>query len=164
MDASVTSDIRAIDTEIDRDVPSLSFAEYKTRFADTLDARRLGAVVSDEANLFMFDRWDVVQDKDTCAWNRRCMLLERWCSGTLGDMLVFGMPIIRHAEETGYPRHLVPLVRNINVTSEYRGLNFCCLEDSLDEFYLVQDAEAWWREFELEVRKRLHARGPWLVG
>lgn len=69
------------------------------------------------------------------------------------------MPIIHHAKKVGFLRRLLRLVRNIDVASEYRGLDLCCLEDPLDGFYLVKDGNAWWRKLDFESRQQHYARG-----
>lgn len=71
----------------------------------------------------------------------------------------FEIPIVRHAEEVSYRHRLLRLVRNVHVTSEYRGLDLCCFEDPIDGFNFVKDADARWRELEFKERQRHHARG-----
>lgn len=63
-DPNATSAIRATDIEIDRGVSSPSVTEYKTHYADTLDARWFGAMFMDGFNVIMFDRQNVRQDKN----------------------------------------------------------------------------------------------------
>lgn len=45
-------------------------------------------------------------------------------------------------KKVGYLRHLLRLVRNIDITSKYHGLDLGCLGDPLDGFNVVQDANA----------------------
>lgn len=52
----------------------------------------------------------------------------------------------------------------MSITSEYRGLELSCFENPTDGFYLVEDADLFWREFELESRQRHHVFGRRLVG
>lgn len=54
------------------------------------------------------------------------------------DVLGFDMPIIRHSEEVRYIRRLLRLVGKFDITTEYRGLDLGCLEDLLDETFLVK--------------------------
>lgn len=76
----------------------------------------------------------------------------------------FDMPIVRHKEEVNYLRHLLRLVRNVYVASEFQGLGLCCFEDSTDRFYLVADVDAWWGELVFEGRQRYRAWDPRFVG
>lgn len=59
-----TSCTRAVDSEVERGLPSSPDAEYKTRYVDTLDAQRFGAIFLDGTNSVMFDRWNVRRDTD----------------------------------------------------------------------------------------------------
>lgn len=65
-------------------------------------------------------------------------------------------------KKLGTPLFTTPL-RNVNFTSEYRGLNMYCLEGSIDGFYLVKDADAWCRGLEFKGWQQHHARGAWLA-
>lgn len=71
VDTNATTDTRTTDIKIDHDVPSWSVAEYKTLYADTFDGRRLGAMFSDGANSFIFNRRDVCRNTNIGAWNLR---------------------------------------------------------------------------------------------
>lgn len=113
------------------------------RYADTLNARQFGAMISDGANLFMLDRRNVRSYSDIEAWNRHLTLLRRCCLATLRDMFGFDIPLVRHAEEAGYLDRFLRLGRNVDVTSKYRGLDLCCFKDPIVGFYLVKDADAW---------------------
>lgn len=163
-DVCATGDARATGIEINRGVPGWSVIEYKTRYADTLDARRFGAMFLDESNAFMVDRRNVRRDTDIGAWERPSTLLRRWCPGTLKDVFGFDMPIIRHEQKVNYLRCLLRLVRNVSVTFEYRGLDLCCFDTPMDGFYLVKEADTWWRELKFEGWQRHHARGPRSIG
>lgn len=55
IDTNATSSMQAVDIKIGRGVPSWSVAEYKWRYADTPDARRLCAVFADVTNSFICD-------------------------------------------------------------------------------------------------------------
>lgn len=68
------------------------------------------------------------------------------------DEILGDLPIVRHAEEDGYLRLLLRLVRNVVVTSEYRVLDHFCFENPLDVFYLVKDVKVWYCEVEFEAR------------
>lgn len=61
-DAISISGTQVVDIEIDRRVASWSVAEYKTRYADTLNAWRFCAMFLDGVYWFMFDRRNVCQD------------------------------------------------------------------------------------------------------
>lgn len=100
----------------------------------------------------MFHRLNIRLDIDIGAWSRGWTLLWRWYSGMLKDVHRFHMPMVRHAEEVSYLPRLLSFVRIADVTSEYRGLKICYLENPLDEFCLVEDADAQWRELEFEGR------------
>lgn len=58
------------------------------------------------------------------------------------------MPIVRRAEDSGYLRRFLRLVRNVDVTSEYRALDVCFFKDQIDEFYLVRATNAWRRDLQ----------------
>lgn len=121
-------------------------------------------MLSDGASSFMFDRRNICWNTNIGDWNQRRTLLQRSCTGTLNDVLGFDMLIVRQLEQVGHPPCLLCLVRNVDVTFDYCGLDLCCLEVLLDGIYLVRDTEAWSREFELKCRQRHHARGPKFVG
>lgn len=70
------------------------------------------------------------------------------------------MPTVRRAYKAGYLRHLFRLVRNDDVTFEYRGLDLSYFEDQPGRFSIVKDAEAVLRELVFEGRHWHHARGP----
>lgn len=72
--------------------------------------------------------------------------MRRWCPATLKDVFRIDIPIVRHAQEVNYLHHLSRLVWLVDVASEYRGLDLFLLEGPIGEFYLVKDADAWWRE------------------
>lgn len=55
-------------------------------------------------------------------------------------------------------------MRNVDNASEYRGLELSCVENPVDGFHLVQDADAWRHELEFNVQQRYHAWGPRFVG
>lgn len=74
-DANAASDNRVTDIDIDGGGPSWSVAEHKTRYEDTLDAWRFGAMFSDGANSIICGRQNVRRDTDIGAWNRRGALL-----------------------------------------------------------------------------------------
>lgn len=124
-DGNATSNARATDTKIDRGVTSRSAAEYKTLYADILDARQLGVRFSDGVNSFIFGRRNVYWDSEIGAWNRRLPFLRKQCPETMKDVLGFNLPIICHVEETGYLRRLLRLVWSIDASFEYRGLALC---------------------------------------
>lgn len=79
-------------------------------------------------------------------------------------MLVFEMPIIRYAEEIGFFRRLLRLVRTFDDTSKYRRFDLCCLKDLFDGFYFVKNADARRRELELEGWQINQLNEPQLVG
>lgn len=157
--ANATSGNRVVDIEIDRGVSIWSVAKYKKHFADTLDARRFGAMFLDGAISFIFDRRNVHRDTDICAWTRRCTLRRRWCPDTPTDTFGFDMLIVRHVEEVRYLHSLLRFVRNVDFTSEYHGLDVCGFVHPIDGFYFVKAADACWRE--LDIRGRQRNRG-WL--
>lgn len=64
VDASAASGTRVGDIDIDRGVRSWSVVEYKTRYVDTIDARRFGAMFLDGANSFVFDCRNSRRDTD----------------------------------------------------------------------------------------------------
>lgn len=51
-------------TEIDRVVPTCFFADYKTRYTNSPDARRLCAMFSDDINSIRFFRHNMRRDTD----------------------------------------------------------------------------------------------------
>lgn len=71
VDTGAAGGTRLVNIEIGREVLSWSVAEYKTRYAHNLDARRFCAMFSDGANSFVFDRRKVRWDTDIGAWARR---------------------------------------------------------------------------------------------
>lgn len=83
---------------------------------------------------------------------------------TLKDVLRFDMLTVRHSKEVRHLCCLLRLMRSVDSTSEYRGLDLCCFEDPLDGFYSVKDTDAWWLKLAFEGRQRHHARGPQYVG
>lgn len=56
--------------------------------------------------------------------------LRRWSHGTLRDVFGFDLPILRPAKDVVFLRRLLRFVGNVNVTSEYRGLDLCCLKSN----------------------------------
>lgn len=101
-DTNAVSGAQVVDIEIDRGVQSGSVVEHKTRNADSLDARRFGAMFLDGTHLFMFERWIVRSDTKIDVWVQRQMLLWRWCPSTLKDLFGCDMPIVHHAQELKY--------------------------------------------------------------
>lgn len=91
------------------------------------------------------------------------MPLRKLCPCTLRDVFGFDLPIIGHVEGVGYRRRLLRLCRNILGKFEYRGLHLCCYEHLIDVFFLLDDADAWWCELEIEGRQRHQARCPQFV-
>lgn len=91
----------------------------------------------------MFDRQNVRRDTDIGARERRWMLLERWCSGTLRNVFDFDMPIFRDVQEIACLRRLLRLIGNFENTCKFSELNLCCFEDSIDGFYLMTEADTW---------------------
>lgn len=164
VDTNAASGTRVAEIEIDCVVSSCSVPKYKKCYRDKLDARRFGATFSDEAITFMFDRRNVRRDTDVGAWNWQWTHLRRWCSGTLRDGFGFDMVIVCHAKEVSYLRRLLRLVRNVEVMSEYRRLDLCCIVDPMDECYLVMVSDARWRKLEFKGRQRHRARRLWFVG
>lgn len=69
------------------------------------------------------------------------------------------MPIVPYAKEVGNLHRLQHLMRNVDVTSKYRGLDLCCFEDRIDRSYFVKGADAW-RDLHFEGWQRYHARRP----
>lgn len=74
------------------------------------------------------------------------------------------MPIVRHAKEMRFILRLLRLVRNVDVASDYHGLDLCCSEEPMDGFYLLKDADTWWHELEFKGRQRHHAQGLRFLG
>lgn len=105
----------------------------------------------EESNVFVLDRQNVPRNTDICARNRRRTLLWKLCTGTLKDIFRFDTAIIRHAEKVGILRCLLRLVQNVGATSKYRGLDFYCLENLLDGFYLMKDSDECGRELDSGV-------------
>lgn len=65
-DANVNAliDTQVTDIVINHGVLYWSDAKFNIRYTDTVDARRFGEIFSDGANLFMFNRWNVLRDRD----------------------------------------------------------------------------------------------------
>lgn len=97
----------------------------------------------DGSNKFISFRQNVRPDTNTGTWTMKQTFLRRVCPGTLKDVLGFEMPIVCHTEEIGYPRRLIQLARNVDVTPEYQCFDLYCIENLLDGFYIVKDADAW---------------------
>lgn len=130
------SDTPVTDIDIDREVPSRTITEYKTGYADRLDARQFGAWFSDRGNLFMFVRGNVRQDRDIGAWNWRGTLFRRWCTATSLDVFGIDMLIVRLAQKTGYLRHLPPFLWIVRFPLTYRGIDLAVLRTRLTGFTL----------------------------
>lgn len=111
-----------------------------------------------------FDRQNVRWDTDIGLLARHLTHFCRWSAGTLKYVFGFDMPIISDAQKANCHRWLLRLGRNVNVASEYRGLGVSSIEDPINSFYVVRDADAWWHELECEGRQRHHLRNPWFVG
>lgn len=105
-DAVMAGRSQIIDIAIDREVPSCTVVDYKTHFADTLDAWRFRVMLSNGGNLFIFDLQNVRRVTYIGAWARRWMILRRWCSGMLKTVFGFHMLIVRHAQKVMYHRRL----------------------------------------------------------
>lgn len=76
-DTNAACDIQATDINIDRCVPCWSVVEYKTGYAEMLDARRFGVMFSDGCNGFMVERRNVPRHTDIATLNKRL----RFCGG-----------------------------------------------------------------------------------
>lgn len=59
------------------------------------------------------------------------------------DLFRFDMPIVRHTQEVHYLFHLLRLVQNVEVASEFRELDLRCFECPSDGFDLLNNADAW---------------------
>lgn len=149
---------RVVDIEIDCGAPRWSAAEYKTNYEDTLNARRFCEMFLYVVSTFILDRRNVRSDTDVGACARRGTLLRKWWTSTLKDNFSIDMTIVHQARGVDYLQSLLSLTWNVNVASQYRGLDLCCFEDPIDGLFLVMDADAWWLELELEGRQHHHAR------
>lgn len=141
--ANAASDTRVTDINFACGVPSRSDAKSKTSYVYTQDARQFGAMFSDCANSFMFDRRNVRHDTDMGAWNIGWAFLWRWCPVSLKNVSGFDTPIVHDAEDVDCLRRSLRLVLYVDDKSKYCGLNLCCFEDSIDRLYLAKDADAW---------------------
>lgn len=81
----------------------------------------------------------------------------------MNNAFVVDMPVVRHAEEIGYLRHLLGLVQIFDIMFEIRDFDLCCSKDPVDGIYFVKDADAWIFELEFEKSKRRRARSPQFV-
>lgn len=151
--ANASSDTRVTDVDIDLGVASWSVSECKACCADTLDGRRFGAIFSDGANSFIFNRQNIHHDTDVGAWNRGWMRLRRWCPSTLTDGFDYDMSIFRHVEVVGSFYRLLHLLQNGDVMSEYCGFDICCFEDPINDVLLMKDADGSQLELEFEGRQ-----------
>lgn len=65
-DANATTNTLATDVKIGHKDPSWSIAEYMTRYANTLDARRFGTIFSDSTNFFFLSSERASGHKHRC--------------------------------------------------------------------------------------------------
>lgn len=73
-------------------------------YPNTLDARRFGAMFSDEQNCTMFSRLGDRRYTDIGAQNRRWPSFETCSIGVMDPLGRFDMPFVRHAGEAFYVR------------------------------------------------------------
>lgn len=81
-------------------------------------------MVLDGASSFLFSRGNVCRNMDICWWARRRTLLREWRPGKVKELLGFDRPIVRYAQEVNNIRHLIRLVRNVDLAMKYRGRDF----------------------------------------
>lgn len=102
-----------------------SVAEYKSRYADCLHARRFSTTFLNVRITILYDRRGMKRDNNMCGWNRRWRVMQSYCAGFVDPVGLLKMPMGHLRDKSSYVLRLVTSV-------EYAGTirRAVCLEAS----------------------------------
>lgn len=124
-------------------------SKYCTRHAQVLDARRFLDMFSGGQSKTMVNCRGMRLNTDIGVWERRWAVMRLWCAGKVNPSEPFEMPFVCYVVKDAYVRRLYEFFRKYRKRStEEEGFDWvslCRTEAPFDEFYLVRNAEDWWR-------------------
>lgn len=141
-------------------VPRWDVARYRRLYPNTLDARRLGAMFSNERISRLLDCLEICRDTNTGAWNQRSASVWKWCVGTVAPDSCFNVLFFRHAVDVTYVRVLSWILsRTGDDWGVMRRSELIGWSKLYSRSYLVKDAGDWSRELDFEWRHETNSKG-----
>lgn len=130
--ANRNADEEVVELELHSGCSDWAVAQYKALYADSLDARRFSAMLSDGYTRTMFDQRGVWRDTKMSAWERRRTLLRLCYPGYINPASPFDMPLVRNDDEVEYVCNLRRWIARSEYFRHTGGFDFVCLRQPYD--------------------------------